>query len=106
MLNDFELVIYGLVGVGIFAWSSADLRSFAQAFFKAREGYNQITKESSKLNERIVSEQKANDGLNKDLILLKTAEDLGIETRGKTRQQIAQEIDVKVKELSGTAHQI
>lgn len=98
MLNDFELVIYGLIGTGIFAFSSSDLRDVLKAVAKARSSINQISKESTQLLTQAAL--SAPESSNKDLMLLKMANTLGIVTRGKTREQLTEEINVKVRNLS------
>ena len=49
MLNDFELIIYSLIGTGIFAFGSGDLRGFLKAVAKARSTLTQVSKESTQL---------------------------------------------------------
>ena len=113
MLNDFELIIYGLIGAGIFAFGSGDLKGVLKAVAKARSTITQVSKESTQLltqaalsepepsNEKPRSETKAApESSNKDLMLLKTANTLGIITLGKTREQLTEEINVKVRKLS------
>ena len=100
MLNDFELIIYGLIGTGIFAFSSGDFREVLKAVAKARSTLNQVSKESTQLLTQAAL--SAPESGNKDLMLLRTANNLGIVTRGKTREQLTEEINVKVRELSIT----
>ena len=112
MLNDFELIIYGLIGAGIFAFGSGDLKGVLKAVAKARSTITQVSKESTALltqgalsepepsNEKPRSETKAPESSNKDLMLLKMANTLGIITLGKTREQLTEEINVKVRKLS------
>ena len=98
MLNDFELIIYGLIGTGIFAFGSGDLRDVVKAVSKARSTLTQVSNESTKLlTQAALSTPESS---NRDLMLLKTANTLGIVTRGKTREQLSEEINVKVKKLS------
>ena len=97
MLNDFELIIYGLIGTGIFAFSSGDFRDVLKAVAKARSTLTQVSKESTQLLTQAAL--SAPESSNKDLMLLKMAKNLGIVTRGKTREQL-KEINVKVRKLS------
>jgi len=98
VLNDFELIIYGLIGTGIFAFGSGDLRDVVKAVSKARSTLTQVSNESTKLlTQAALSTPESS---NRDLMLLKTANTLGIVTRGKTREQLSEEINVKVKKLS------
>jgi hypothetical protein len=105
VLNDFELIIYGLIGTGIFAFSSGDFRDVLKAVAKARNSINQVSKESTQLLTQAAlsapeSSNKEPESGNKDLMLLKMANNLGIVTRGKTREQLTEEINVKVRKLS------
>ena len=113
MLNDFELIIYGLIGTGIFAFGSGDLREVLNAVSKARTTLTQVSKESTQLltqaalstsepssKEPVPTSKPAPESSNKDLMLLKTASTLGIITLGKTREQLTSEINAKVKKLS------
>ncbi len=113
MLNDFELIIYGLIGTGIFAFGSGDLRGVLKAVAKARSTLTQVSKESTALltqaalsapessnKEPGPANKAAPESGNKDLMLLKTANTLGIITLGKSREQLTEEINVKVRKLS------
>ena len=106
MLNDFELIIYGLIGTGIFAFGSGDLRDVLKAVSKARSTLTQVSKESTTLLTQAALSAPESDNKaapesgNKDLMLLKMANTLGIITLGKTREQLTEEINVKVRKLS------
>jgi len=113
MLNDFELIIYGLIGTGVFAFGSGDLRDVLKAVAKARSTLTQVSKESTELltqaalsapelsnKEPGTANKAAPESDNKDLMLLKMANTLGIITLGKTRKQLTEEINAKVKKLS------
>ena len=100
MLNDFELVIYGLIGTGIFARSSNDFREVLRTLAKARNSINQFSKESTaRLSEAMLTTNDEPQSENKDIALLRAASNFGIFTRGKTREQLIEEINVKVREL-------
>ena len=49
LLNDFELIICGLIVTGIFAFSSGDFRGVSKTVAKTRNSINQISKESTQL---------------------------------------------------------
>jgi hypothetical protein len=98
VLNDFGLIIYGLIGTGIFAFSSNDFREILKAVAKARKSLNQVSKESTQLLTQAAL--SAPEYSNKDLMLLKMANNFGVVTRGKTREQLTEEINVKVRKLS------
>ena len=111
MLNDFELIIYGLIGTGIFAFGSNDLRDVLKAAARVRSTLTQISKQSTTMLTQAAlsapepvkkepANKAASESDNKDLMLLKTASTLGIITLGKTRQQLTEEINAKVKKLS------
>jgi hypothetical protein len=113
VLNDFELIIYGLIGTGVFAFGSGDLREILKAVAKARSTLTQVSKESTALltqaalsapeltNKEPGPANKAKlETSSKDLMLLKMANTLGIITLGKTRKQLTEEINAKVRKLS------
>jgi len=106
VLNDFELIIYGLIGTGIFAFGSGDLRDVLKTAAKAKSTLTQVAKESTQLltQAALSAPESGNKAVldleNKDLMLLKTANTLGIITRGKTRKQLTEEINAKVRKLS------
>ena len=113
MLNDFELIIYGLIGTGVFAFGAGDLKDILKAVAKARTTLTQVSKESSALltqaaltapepstKESGQGNKAAPEPDSKDLMLLKTASTLGIITLGKTREQLTEEINAKVRKLS------
>jgi hypothetical protein len=106
VLNDFELIIYGLIGTGVFAFGAGDLKDILKAVAKARTTLTQVSKESTQLLTQAAltapepNNKTASEPASKDLMLLKMANTLGIITLGKTREQLTEEINAKVRKLS------
>ena len=110
MLNEFEIIIYGLIGTGVFAFGAGDLKDILKTVAKARSTLTQVSKESTALLTQAAlttpepssktASQPTSEPASKDLMLLKTANTLGIITLGKTREQLTEEINAKVRKLS------
>ena len=101
MLNSFELIYYGLVGTGIFVFTGNDYKQILSAVQTARNMVKNVTQQSSGL---LSSAVLSNDAVSesKDILLLRVAGNLGITTIGKTREQITEEINFKMKQLGVT----
>ena len=109
MLEGWEWIIIGVVAIVIIMWGPAKIPQFARALGQAKGEFNKASKEFTDaatnapatsttilFNEPPKPEQTIKT---KDEMLLETAQKLGIPTDGKTREQISEEISVKVKLL-------
>jgi TatA/E family protein of Tat protein translocase len=105
MLEGWEWIIIGVVAIVIIMWGPAKIPEFAKALGRAKGEFSKASKEftdaaTTTTNSATVFEAKPAPALKtKDEMLLETAQRLGIPTDGKTREQISEEISIKVKLL-------
>ncbi len=106
MLEGWEWIIIGVVAIVIIMWGPAKIPQFARALGQAKGEFSKASKEFN--NAALAQENAAPAAAaptskpaikTKDEILLETAKDLGIPTEGKTKEQLSEEISVKVKIL-------
>lgn len=106
MLEGWEWIIIGVVAIVIIMWGPAKIPQFARALGQAKGEFSKASKE---FNNAALAQENAAPVVaapaakstikTKDEILLETAKDLGIPTDGKTKEQLSEEISVKVKIL-------
>jgi TatA/E family protein of Tat protein translocase len=111
MLGGWEWIIIGVVAIVIIMWGPAKIPEFAKSLGRAKGEFAKAQKEftdaaTTSLNTTsttvtVVEPKPAPTIKSKDEMLLETAQRLGIPTEGKTRDQLSEEISVKVK-LLGT----
>jgi TatA/E family protein of Tat protein translocase len=111
MLGGWEWIIIGVVAIVIIMWGPAKIPEFAKSLGRAKGEFAKAQKEftdaaTTSLNTTsttvtVVEPKLAPTIKSKDEMLLETAQRLGIPTEGKTRDQLSEEISVKVK-LLGT----
>jgi sec-independent protein translocase protein TatA len=110
MLEGWEWIIIGVVAIVIIMWGPAKIPQFARALGQAKGEFNKASKEfnnaalATENGTPVVAQVVASPApvptiKTKDEILLETAQKLGIPTQGKTREQLSEEISVKVKIL-------
>jgi len=111
MLEGWEWIIIGVVAIVIIMWGPAKIPQFARALGQAKGEFSKASKEFSTAaltTENATSPVPQNAAppapppatiKTKDEMLLETAQKLGIPTDGKTRDEISEEISVKVKLL-------
>ncbi len=108
MLEGWEWIIIGVVAIVIIMWGPAKIPEFAKSLGRAKGEFSKAQKEftdaatssAAMTNNAVVVEQRPAPAIKtKDEMLLETAQRLGIPTDGKTREQISEEISVKVKLL-------
>lgn len=111
MLEGWEWIIIGVVAIVIIMWGPAKIPQFARALGQAKGEFSKASKEFN--NAALTTEntptpvqqaaapapQPTATIKTKDEMLLDTAQKLGIPTEGKTREQLSEEISVKVKIL-------
>ena len=108
MLDSWEWLIIGVVAIVIIMWGPAKIPEFAKALGRARGEFNKASKEFTDAANLTATESPTQSRnvtttrtiKTKDQILLETAKNLGIDTEGKTQQEISEEISMKVKLLS------
>ena len=109
MLDGLEWIIIGVVAIVIIMWGPAKIPEFAKSLGKAKGEFTKAQKEftdaatttmTTTNTVAVVEAPKPAPTIKtKDEMLLETAQRLGIPTEGKTREQLSEEISVKVKIL-------
>lgn len=111
MLEGWEWIIIGVVAIVIIMWGPAKIPQFAKALGQAKGEFSKASKEFNNAANFdsvahpvaaapvVVAQAPAQTIKTKDEMLLETAQKLGIPTEGKTRDQLSEEISVKVKIL-------
>lgn len=106
MLEGWEWIIIGVVAIVIIMWGPAKIPEFAKALGRAKGEFSKAQKEftdaaSADSSAKPVSfvTTAAPAIKSNDEMLLETAQKLGISTVGKTREQLSEEISIKVKLL-------
>jgi sec-independent protein translocase protein TatA len=108
MLEGWEWIIIGVVAIVIIMWGPAKIPQFARALGQAKGEFSKASKEFN--NAALTTENTPTPAAapapkptaaikTKDEMLLETAQKLGIPTEGKTRDQLSEEISIKVKIL-------
>lgn len=87
-LEGIEWVIILVVIAAIIFWGPKKIPELAKSIGEARHEFSKASKESSKS----VSSQQKDEDMPNDDVLIETARKLGINTLGKTRDEIAKEI--------------
>jgi sec-independent protein translocase protein TatA len=109
MLEGWEWIIIGVVAIVIILWGPSKIPEFAKALGRAKGEFSKAQKEFTTAANAEQQTQNAHPVSaptpppaaikTKDEMLLETAQKLGIPTEGKTRDQLSEEISVKVKLL-------
>ncbi len=105
MINGWEWIIIGVIAIVVIIWGPSKIPELAKALGKARGEFSKASKEfenAAKITENAPDASPAQTRIIKtdEEMLLDTARSLGIETKGKTKEQIAAEVKAKVKLLS------
>jgi sec-independent protein translocase protein TatA len=106
MLQGWEWLIIGVVAIVIIMWGPAKIPEFAKALGRAKGEFSKASKEFNEAATMTANapaapaKEPAATLKSKDEVLIETARSLGIETDGKTREQIAEEVSIKAKLLS------
>lgn len=110
MLDGWDLIIVGAVAIVVIMWGPAKIPEFARALGRAQGEFKKAQREFSEAatvdssvavaNATVAAPKLVSTIKTKDEILIETAQRLGISTDGKTREEISDEISMKVKLLS------
>lgn len=105
-------MVIGVVAIVIIMWGPAKIPEFARSLGRAKGEFAKASKEFENAATATANAPSTPAGTtatatvapppvikSKDEMLLETAKNLGISTDGKTREQITEEISVKVKLL-------
>lgn len=98
MLEGWEWLIIGVVAIVLILWGPSKIPEFAKALGRAKGEFNKAQKDS----DAALATNTGSAVKSRDEVLLETAKNLGIPTDGKTREEISEEIALKVK-LMGSA---
>jgi sec-independent protein translocase protein TatA len=94
--DPIQWIIIGVIVIAIFLWGPQKIPDLAKALGRARKEFDQASKEmSGVVSGQMQPETAAAPQKSADQILIETAIALGIQTEGKTREQISQEIIAK-----------
>ncbi len=107
MLEGWEWIIIGVVAIVIIMWGPAKIPEFARSLGRAKGEFSKAQKEfenaaTQEASKPAATASTSNTIKSKDEMLIETAQKLGIPTEGKTREQISEEISVKVKLLGAS----
>ena len=107
MLDGWDLVIVGIIAIVIIMWGPAKIPEFAKALGRAKGEFEKAQREfataastdtgATITNASAIAPKPSSPVKTNDMMLLEAAQKLGIPTDGKTREQISEEISVKVK---------
>lgn len=106
MLEGWEWLIIGVVAIVIIMWGPAKIPEFAKALGRAKGEFTKAQQEFSTAaltTPNAASVSALATIKSKDEMLLDTARNLGIAADGKTREEISEEIAVKVKLMGSNA---
>jgi len=118
MLDGWELLIIGVVAIVIIMWGPSKIPEFAKALGRAKGEFSKAQKEFSEAASSSISPPASTTTTvtvppiqappaqalkSRDEMLIDTARNLGISTEGKTREQLSDEINAKVRVLGSSA---
>jgi sec-independent protein translocase protein TatA len=97
--DPLQWIIIGVIVIVIFLWGPQKIPELARGIGRARKEFEAATKEFSNSTSTLVGTTSTTTAPVKtsDEVLLDTAQQLGISTVGKTREEISQEIVWKSK---------
>lgn len=95
--SPLEIIIIGVILVVIFLWGPAKIPELARALGRAKKEFDQASKEVGDTFSMTTQSTTQAPSKSGDQMLIETAQQLGISTEGKTREQISQEIVAKSK---------
>ena len=93
--DPLQLIVSGAIVVVAFLWGPKKIPELARSIGIARREFTQASKESANLMAGQLTDANA-----PGQTLIDTARKLGIDTEGKTREQISDEIVNRVKSFS------
>ncbi len=93
--DPLQLIVIGAIVVVVFLWGPKKIPELARSIGIARREFTQASKESANHTTGQLTAANA-----PDQTLIDTARKLGIDTEGKTREQISDEIVNRVKTFS------
>ncbi|TLX93661.1 MAG: twin-arginine translocase TatA/TatE family subunit [Thaumarchaeota archaeon] len=95
LYDPLQLIVIGVIVVVVLLWGPKKIPELARSIGITRREFTQASKESAKPTAGQLTAANA-----PDQTLIDTARKLGIDTEGKTREQISDEIVNRVKTFS------
>ena len=95
LYDPLQLIVIGIIVVVVILWGPKKIPELARSIGIARREFTQSSKESANPTAGQLTAANA-----PDKTLIDTARKLGIDTEGKTREQISDEIVNRVKTFS------
>ncbi|MEM3833624.1 MAG: twin-arginine translocase TatA/TatE family subunit [Thermoprotei archaeon] len=86
-----EWIVIGIIVIALIIWGPSKIPELARALGRAKKEYVKAAEEDKSETEKIAQKQTSDDRL------IEVAKSLGIDTEGKTTDQIAKEIIEKTK---------
>ena len=99
-LNGLEWFVVGAIAIVVILWCPAKIPELAKALDRAEGEFNKAANETPPKIESSFTMPPPPPLKSRDEVLLDAARTLGISTQGKTREQISEEISLKVKLLN------
>ncbi|HME18538.1 MAG TPA: twin-arginine translocase TatA/TatE family subunit [Nitrososphaerales archaeon] len=96
-LDALEIVIIGVILIVIFLWGPAKIPELARALGRAKKEFDDASKGATDAFNSMAQPTQQPSPKSGDQILMETAQQLGISTEGKSREQISKEILAKSK---------
>jgi sec-independent protein translocase protein TatA len=96
--DPLQWIVIGIIVIVIFLWGPQKIPELARGLGRAKGEFDKASKEFQ--NSAAMASAAPQTPKTADQILLETANQLGISTEGKTREQISQEIVAKAKTQS------
>jgi len=95
LYDPLQLIVIGIIVIVVILWGPKKIPELARSIGIARRDFTQASKESANPTAGQLTAANA-----PDQTLIDTARKLGIDTEGKTREQISDEIVSRVKTFS------
>ena len=95
LYDPLQLIVIGIIVIVVILWGPKKIPELARSIGIARRDFTQASKESANPTAGQLTAANA-----PDQTLIDTARKLGIDTEGKTREQISDEIVNRVKTFS------
>ncbi|HEV2226574.1 MAG TPA: twin-arginine translocase TatA/TatE family subunit [Nitrososphaerales archaeon] len=93
--DPLQWIVIGVIVIAIFLWGPQKLPELARGLGRAKKEFENASKEVE--GSMTGTGQSPSVPKSADQVLLETARQLGIDTEGKTREQISQEIVAKAR---------
>jgi sec-independent protein translocase protein TatA len=100
MLEGWEWIIIGVVAIVIILWGPTKIPQLAKALGRAKGEFKNASKETNETAAPQAPAASPTRLKSKDELLVETAQNLGVSTAGKTKEQLSEEISEKTDLLA------